>query len=149
MQKISLVIIIILIGITLPFFSLSKQRVKTNCFKVEGVGMVKVINLGKKTFDKAKLTSAVKEIINAADEGKLEIVRTKIFEDHEIVKDAKKNLSVVIDRKPENGKLYIMIPVKYKLERIILFKKDNISSRYELFSWPDDLKKPDVGGCFK
>lgn len=140
---------IIVIGVAIPLSGINKPKVKTNSFKVEGIGMVQVINMGNKTFDKVKLTKVVKEIINAVDCGKLDVVRTKIFEDHEIVKDAKKVLSVVIDRKPDNTKFDILIPVKYKLERIISYKKNGISTNYELYAWPDDVKKPALDVCFK
>lgn len=146
---IALLISITVIGVAIPLSGLNKPKVKTNSFKIEGIGMVQVINMGNKTFDKAKLTKAIKEIITAVDCGKLDVVRTKIFEDHEIVKDAKKVLSVVIDRKPDNSKMDIIIPVKYKLERIILFKKNTASTRYELYAWPDGVKKPALEVCFK
>ncbi len=140
-------LIIITVGIMMNCCNPNnKKEIKYN---VTDIGDIYITNTKYKTVDQTALTKVVKEIIGYIDNNKLDPVRVEIFKDHEIVKDALKNESVKIERVPVGKYSNIIIPTKYKGDRIILYKTINKNEIYELYKLPHGTAKIDFASYLK
>ena len=83
---------------------------------------ISVLNMDGKYINKDCLAQKVKEVLSKVDDGKIVPYRVKIWQDHTLVKEALRGVTVRIER--ENGKQNILFPVKDHGSKIILYDHD-------------------------
>lgn len=137
-----LILTLLVLGCALAFQSKGNNLPAT--YKVPDIGVVYVLNADGKKINEKCLIELVKRVAGYCDENKLEPIRTKIWKDHTIVKEALSEETIKIERESGNN---ILIPVKYKGGRIILYKDDEKSSSYALYGLSENLQKVDFSAC--
>ncbi|OGL52510.1 MAG: hypothetical protein A3C43_06880 [Candidatus Schekmanbacteria bacterium RIFCSPHIGHO2_02_FULL_38_11] len=131
-------------------FNFQEQGNKASpSFKIPDVGVISLLNARGKKIDENCMTEIVKKLITLCDENKLEPVRTEIWKDHTIVKEALSELTIKIERESAGKYFNILIPIKHKGNRIILYKEDKDNSSYALYSLPENPPDIDFSKCIR
>ena len=131
-------------------FSFSEQENKAaSSFKFPGLGVVSLLNIKSKKIDENCLAEIVKGLITLCDENKLDLVRTKIWKDHTIVKEVLSGQAVKIEREPAGKYLDILVPTEHNRKRIILYRENKNISEYSLYSLPENTPDIDFYECIK
>lgn len=143
--------LIILAGfVTACSFNLSEQGNKaSSSFKIPDLGVVSLLNAKGKNVDEKCMTDIILKIITLCDENRLEPIKTEIWKDHTVVKEAMAELAVKIERSPAGKNFNILIPVKYKGSRIILYKEGENISEYSFYSLPENTPDIDFSKCIR
>jgi len=118
-------------------------------FKIPDLGVISLLNARGKKIDENCMAEIVKKLITLCDENRLDPVRTKIWKDHTIVKEALSKLTIKIEREPSGKYFNMLIPIEHRGSRIILYKEEKNSSSYSLYSLPENAPEIDFSTCIK
>jgi hypothetical protein len=137
----------LLLTLTIPGFSADKT---VNSIPLDDLGIVTALNMQGRQVDWECLLRGVKSIVDLFDRNALVPYKVKIFEEHTVVKEALCSETIEFSRDfGEADSVRLLMPVKYKGERIIVISKRHGRDEYSMVGLPDEAPKIHFSACFR
>lgn len=111
------------------------------------IGNISLLNINKSIADKQCLVEKVKLIISYIDNHQVAPYKVKIWKEHTLVKDILKQETISIER--DASKENILIPIKAKGQRLILYKIDKQKESYRMVGIISKNQEVDFYECIK